>query len=55
MNVKTRITKLERVVKPQKMTWKEFINLDKIPADMQAGWQKFIQRDCSDEHKKPTG
>lgn len=57
MTTKARIAKLERAVKPQKMTWKEFVTLarlGKTTPEMQADWQKFIQKAGSYEHKKPT-
>jgi hypothetical protein len=49
MSAKTRIAKLEKTVKPQVMTWKEFIKLATCPA----GWAEFLQESDDHEHKKP--
>ncbi len=64
MSTKTRIAKLEKAVKPKKITWKEFVEMG-MPTDLQVDWAEFSKdKDCNvirimvqdktNEHKKPT-
>lgn len=46
MITKARIAKLEKAVKPQKITWKEFVEMG-LPSDLQVDWANFAKdKDC---------
>ncbi len=46
MTTKARIAKLEKAVKPQKITWKEFVKMG-MPTDLQVDWAEFAKdKDC---------
>jgi hypothetical protein len=52
MKAKTRIAKLEKAVKPQQPTWKDFITGVWQPSPDK--WAEFLKASDTYEHKKPT-
>ena len=45
MTSKQRLSRLAQAIKPaQKMTWKEFIQLEQLPADMLKAWERLMQK-----------
>lgn len=45
MTTKQRLERLVKAIKPaHKLTWKEFIQLEQLPADMLKAWERLMQK-----------